>query len=178
MLEIRNSSGTFCVDKLGVLQAFCCESENNADSCAVQVTKKLYTLCIPEGVTVLKENAFRGYTVLHKLTLPDSLRLMGTGYGCVFTDCNLPDVVLPEKVQILGDYAFANSSLHSLRLPENAAWKYARQFKSSNIGILYLSKKYRAESKNVELSRHITGSGYLHSLRVNNVHIGDIVWLD
>lgn len=178
MLEIRNSSGTFCVDKLGVLQAFCCESENNADSCAVQDTKKLYTLCIPEGVTVLKENAFRGYTILHKLTLPDSLRLLGTGYGCVFTDCNLPDVVLPEKVQILGDYAFAHSSLRSLRLPENATWKYARQFKLSNIGTLYLSKKYRVESKDAELSRHIAGSGYLHSLRVNNVHIGDIVWLD
>ena len=178
MRTITNSSGSFCVDKQGVLQNFCCSLENNADTCSEHDTKKLYTLHIPEGVTVLKEDAFRDYTILHKMTLPDSLRLIGTGYGGVLADCSLPDVVIPETVQILGDYAFAHSSFRSLRLPENAAWKYARQFKQSTIGTLYLSKKYRAESKNPELSRHIEGSGYLHSLRVNNVCIGEIVWLE
>lgn len=168
-IQLCNESGTFNVDKLGVLQSFCCSPDNNADSCSERDTKKLYTLHIPEGVTVLKEEAFRGYTVLYKMTLPDSLLLMGTGDGCVLADCKLPNVVIPKTLRILGDYAFGHSSLRSLRLPENAHWEYARQFKSGGIGTLYLSKK---------CSVHSDGPGYLQSLWVNDVDIGEIVWLD
>jgi len=175
-IQLRNESGIFYVDKLGVLQAFCCSPENNADTCSVKDTKRLYTLHIPEGVTVLKENAFSFSTVLKKLTLPYSLRLMGTGNGCVLQGCSLPDVVIPETVDILGTFAFGCSSLRSLRLPEYAVWEAARQFKSSKIGTLYLSKKYRVESKYRELSSCIDGPGYLGSL--HNVYIGEIVWLE
>jgi len=176
-IPLCNESGTFYVDRLGVLQSFCCSPENNADSCAPQETTKLYTLHIPEGVTVLKEDAFREYTILDKLTLPDSLRLMGTGDGCVLTGCKLPDVVIPKTLQILGTYAFGHSSLRSLRLPENAAWGYARQFKGGEIGTLYLSKKYRDENNPSKLS-YDNSTGHLHSLCVNNVRIGEIVWLE
>lgn len=177
-IQLCNESGTFYVDKLGVLQSFCCSLENNADSCSERDTKKLYTLHIPEGVTVLKEEAFRYYTVLYKMTLPDSLLLMGTGHGCVLANCNLPNVVIPKTLQILGTFAFGHSSLRSLRLPENAHWEYARQFKSSVIGTLYLSKKYCVGSEPSELCRYIDGPGYLQSLQVNDVDIGEIVWLD
>lgn len=171
--QICNESGAFYVDRLGVLQAFCCSSANNADVCSERDTKKLYTLHIPEGVTVLKAFAFREYTVLEKLTLPDSLLLMGTGDGCVFTGCSLPDVVIPETVQILGNLAFQGSSLRSLRLPENAQqWENARQFTACEIGILYLSEKYREESDDPELRRHI-GLGYISC---NIGRIGEIWW--
>ena len=176
-VPLCNESGTFYVDKLGVLQSFCCSPENNADSCAPQETTKLYTLHIPEGVTVLKEDAFREYTILDKLTLPDSLRLMGTGHGCVLADCKLPNVVIPKTLRILGDYAFGHSSLRSLRLPENATWEYARQFKEGEIGTLYLSRKYRDASDPSKLS-YDNSTGHLHSLCVNNVRIGEIVWMD
>ena len=176
-IPLHNESGTFYVDKLGVLQDFCCSPENNADNCPYQDTKKLYTLHIPEGVTVLKEEAFREYTILDKLTLPDSLRLMGTGHGCVLADCKLPDVVIPKTLRILGDYAFGHSSLRSLRLPENADWAYARQFKGGEIGTLYLSQKYRDASNPSKLS-YDNSTGHLHSLCVNNVRIGEIFWLE
>ncbi|MGM9550227.1 MAG: leucine-rich repeat protein [Faecousia sp.] len=176
-IPLHNESGTFYVDKLGVLQDFCCSPENNADNCSYQDTKKLYTLHIPEGVTVLKEEAFRDYTILYKMTLPSSLRLMGTGHGCVLADCKLPNVVMPKTLRILGDYAFGHSSLRSLRLPENAAWEYARQFKEGEIGTLYVSQKYRDVSNPSKLS-YDNSTGHLHSLCVNNVRIGEIVWLE
>lgn len=176
-IPLRNESGTFYVDRLGTLHSFCCSPENNADNCSPADTTKLYTLHIPEGVTVLKADAFREYTVLDALTLPDSLRLMGAGHGCVLADCTLPDVVIPEILQILGDYAFGHSSLRSLRLPKNAAWGYARQFKEGAIETLYLSKKYRDASNPSKLS-YDSSAGHLHSLCVNNVRIGEIVWLE
>ena len=176
-VPLCNESGTFYVDRLGVLQSFCCSPENNADNCSPQDTKKLYTLHIPEGVTVLKEEAFRYYTVLDKMTLPDSLQLMGTGHGCVLADCKLPNVVIPKTLRILGDYAFGHSSLRSLRLPENATWEYARQFKEGEIGTLYLSRKYR-DASNPSKLRYDNSAGHLHSLCVNNVRIGEIVWLE
>ena len=176
-IPLRNESGTFYVDKLGVLQDYCCSPENNADNCSLKDTTKLYTLHIPEGVTVLKEEAFRNYTVLYKMTLPDSLRLMGTGHGCVLADCKLPNVVIPKTLRILGDFAFGHSSLRSLRLPENAAWDYARQFKEGEIGTLYLSQKYRDASNPSKLS-YDNSTGHLHSLCVNNVRIREIVWLE
>ncbi len=177
-IQLCNESGTFYVDKLGVLQAFRCCPENNADNCSELETKRIYKLHIPEGVTVLKEAAFRGYTVLEELTLPDSLMLIGTGHGCALANCSLPDVVIPQTLGSLGIFAFGCSSLRSLRLPENVAWEYARQFKSSQIGTLYLSKKYRTESSDPKLCRHIDGPGYLNSFRVNQVRIGEIVWLE
>ena len=176
-VPLCNESGTFYVDKQGVLQSFCCSPENNADTCSPQDTTKLYTLHIPEGVTVLKEEAFRDYTVLYKMTLPDSLRLMGTGHGCVLAGCKLPNVVIPKTLRILGDYAFGHSSLRSLRLPENAAWDYARQFKGGEIGILYISQKYRDEADGSKLRQYLN-PGHIHSLVVNNVRIGEIVWLE
>lgn len=174
--RLCNESGIFYVDRLGVLWAFCCSPENNADICSERDTKKLYTLHIPEGVTVLKEDAFREYTIVEKLTLPNSLLLMGTGHGCAFAECSLPDVVIPETLQIMGTGAFGGSFLRSLWLPENAQWEYARQFKGSEIGILYLSEKYREESDDPQLCWHICGQGYLNSLRVNSVRIGEIRW--
>lgn len=175
MQTITNESGTFYVDELGVLQKFCCSPENNADACAPQDTKKLYTLHIPEGVTVLKEEAFRCYTVLDKLTLPDSLRLIG---GCVLADCQLPDVVIPETLEILGDFSFAHSTMRSLRLPKNAAWDYARQFKGSNTETLYVSQQYRDAADASKLRWHHQNPGHIHSIVVNNVRIGQIVWLE
>lgn len=174
MRTITNSSGVFYVDGLGVLQSFCCSPENNADNCSPQDTKKLYTLHIPEGVTVLEEEAFRYYTVLDELTLPDSLRQV---HGCVLANCRLPDVVIPKTLETLGAFAFGHSSLRSLRLPENAAWEYARQFKESSIGILYISRKYRDEANGSKLRRYLN-PGHIHSLVVNNIRIGEIIWLE
>lgn len=171
-----NESGTFYVDKMGVLQSFYCSPQNNADTCSCHNTKKLYSLHIPEGVTVLKEFAFRGYTVMNSLTLPDSLQMAGTcSNGCAFADCRLPDTVIPDTLRFLGAYGFGNSTLRSLRLPENADWEYSRQFKSAKIGTLYLSESYRLDSERTG-ARIETGS--LGSIGSNEVDVERIVWLE
>ena len=82
-----------------------------------------------------------------------------------------------KTLEILGDFAFGHSFMRSLRLPENAAWEYARQFKEGEIGTLYLSQKYRDVSNPSKLS-YENSTGHLHSLCVNNVRIGEIVWLE
>lgn len=175
MKKTINSSGTFWLDERGVLQDFCCAPENNADVCAPENTRKLYTLQIPEGVTGLKAMAFRYYTVLEQLTLPGSLEFME---ACVLANCNLPEVVIPGSLQVLGDFAFGASRLRALWLPESPVWEYGRQFKESTIGTLFLSRKFRDESCNPGWRSPILGLGYLHSLRVNNVRIQEIRWLD
>lgn len=178
--RLYSESGTFYVDKLGVLQDFCCSPENNAGTCAPGETRKLYTLHIPEGVTVLKEDAFRDYTVLYKMTLPDSLLLMGTGHGCVLSDCRLPDVVIPGKLKILGTFAFGHSDMRSLRIPKGLKSEYARQFKSSTIGTLYLPEDFRTEDtlrgfhEKYEWGKE--QYGYIRSMLVNDTEIGKVVF--
>lgn len=174
--QLCNESGTFYVDKLGVLQDFCCSPENNADTCSACDTKKLYTLHIPEGVTVLKEEAFRGYTVLYKMTLPDSLLLMGTGHGCVLANCRLPDVVIPGKLKFLGTFAFGHSGMRSLRIPKGLKSEYARQFKHSGIGTLYLPEEFRCEDASLGFCDETGQYGYIQSLLVNDVEIGKVVF--
>lgn len=174
--RLYSESGTFYVDKLGVLQDFCCSPENNAGNCDPCETKKLYTLHIPEGVTVLKEDAFRGYTVLYKMTLPDSLLLMGTGHGCVLSDCRLPDVVIPGKLKILGTFAFGHSDMRSLRIPKELKSEYARQFKHSSIGTLYLPEEFRCDGVPFGFCEKLENCGYIRSLLVNNVEIGKVVF--
>ena len=95
----------------------------------------------------------------------------------ILAGCSLPDVVIPETLQILGTFAFGHSTLRSLRLPKDAVWAYARQFKEGEIGTLYLSRKYRDSSNPAKLS-YDNSTGHLHSLCVNHVRVGEIVWLE
>ena len=169
--ELRNECGCFHVDTLGVLRGFVCSPENNADSCPPEETRLVFRLNIPEGVTVLGENAFSGWQVLQELTLPASLALLGAGNGCAFAGAALPEVHLPGTLKNLGSYAFGSSTIHALYLPERMPWKYNRHFKSARIGALHLPRRYQDPKSAMEL-----GGGVLHSLHVNGADIGQVVW--
>lgn len=77
--------------------------------------------------------------VLWKLTLPQSLKCIGCGCGrgCTFANSILPDLVLPEKLELLGTYVFGNSMIHSVTFPRDSGsllWIGARQFKGTRSG--------------------------------------------
>ena len=88
--------------------------------------------------------------------------------------------VLPDTLEELGDFVFGNSTMVSLRIPKGLKSEYARQFKGSRIGTLYLPEDFRAEDtprgfcEKYEWGRE--QYGYIRSLLVNDVEIGKVVF--
>ncbi len=85
--------------------------------------KKLVLACqglkeitIPEGVTEIGSDVFRGNTLLEKINFPDNLWVIG---DYAFKDCTaLKEFVIPESVTSLGNYAFKGcSGLVSITFP-------------------------------------------------------------
>ena len=174
MKELKNKSGSFWVDDAGVLLRFDCAYGNEVGAASSDSpVRQIYELHIPEGVTVLQEDAFREYDILWDLTLPDSLEVLGTGHGCAFSGSRLPEVRIPETLKTLGIYAFGSSCIHDLYLPEKMPWPYARHFKSACIGALHISRRYQDEK-----TAHELGLGVWTSLMQNGVKIGRFVWED
>lgn len=114
---------------------FVCAPENNASECSPEITKDIYSLCIPEGVTMIPTNAFEDYNVREHFKLPQSLHTLGTG-GYAFRHSALPEVHIPAGLKRLGYGAFENSIIRELWYPNT--WGYARYFICSRIGKLHL----------------------------------------
>lgn len=89
--------------------------------------------------------------VIERFELPDGLLSIGNNTHdlgdidahCVFADCILPEVVIPDSVKEVGSFAFGHSHIESLQLPESLQSPYSRQFKDSYIETLRLSKEWR-----------------------------------
>lgn len=117
MRMITNECGTFYVSDTGVLEKFACDPENAYTIRPTPECKALFELHIPEGVRVLPENAFRGYTVRNKLTFPDSLQVLGEGKGGAFSHCELGEVTLPKRAEI-GPNTFSGSRIDAAKIPD------------------------------------------------------------
>lgn len=115
---IENESGLFGIDQDGVLQLFYCNQDNQGIGCT-QEKPVVKMLIIPESVKVIPDDSFRNYTVLWELSFPETLKAIGAGLGGAFSHCNLPDVTFGKKLEYLGPWSFAGSSLRSLRLRES-----------------------------------------------------------
>ena len=62
-------------------------------------------LVIPDGVTSIESNAFKGCTGLTSVVIPDSVTKIG---GAAFDDCTgLTSMVIPDSVTKIGAYAFS-----------------------------------------------------------------------
>ena len=89
MRTITNECGIFYVSDTGVLEKFECAPKNSMiQGNSTPECASLWDLHIPEGVRVLPENAFRGYSVRHELTFPDSLQVLGRGRAARFPTAN------------------------------------------------------------------------------------------
>ena len=132
---------------------------------------------IPEGITVLSTDFdFNNYTI-EEVTFPKSLRVIGSGYGGAFANSRLPHVELPDTLEVLGDFVFGASTMDSLRIPKELKSEYARQFKESRIGTLYLPEEFRSNNPRIRFcGKHEEQYGYIRSMLVNNVKIEEIIF--
>lgn len=101
--------------------------------------------------------------MLERFSLQEGLQSIGNNTHeivandahCVFANCMLPAVAIPESVKELGIFAFGDTHIDCLQLPESLHSPYGRQFKDSSIGILRLPKEWK---NGVSLDKY----GFLH----------------
>ncbi|HEM5153748.1 TPA: leucine-rich repeat protein [Streptococcus suis] len=75
---------------------------------------------IPEGMTMIDQNAFRGNTNLKEIVLPTTLTTIGYG---AFENSGLEKLVLPASLTSIGDRAFAGiSTLKEVVIPKNVTY--------------------------------------------------------
>ena len=126
---------------------------------------------------MIPDEAFRWCHVQERLTFPKSLRVIGAGHGCAFANSRLPHVELPDTLEVLGNFVFGASTMDSLRIPKGLRSEYARQFKESRIGILYLPEEFRSNNPCICFCvKHEEQYGYIRSMLVNNVKIEEIIF--
>ena len=76
-------------------------------------------ITIPDAVTYIGNYAFYGCKNLTKVVIGDNLEIIDT---YAFAECgNLKNVNLPESLTAVKNYAFMNTSLESIKIPESAA---------------------------------------------------------
>lgn len=105
--------------------------------------KKLKEISIPEGVSVISEDAFYG-SELEYVTLPSSLRTIAVG---AFSFTGLKNVVIPEGVERIDKTAFENCwSLESISIPSTL-----KTLTNIDVGVFYgctnLKKVYISDLK-------------------------------
>ena len=154
---IESSSGRFLVDNNGIALSFepsedneyiIEETELNAYN-QHHPNKSIKTLIVPKGVKGFASEFMREVRVIEKFELPDGLLSIGNNsfdfehsQHCVFANCILPSVTIPDSVKEIGNFAFGHSHIEALQLPSSLRSPYGRQFKDSYIGTLVLPKEW------------------------------------
>ena len=155
--HIESSSGRFLVDNNGIALSFepsedneyiIEETELNAYN-QHHPNKSIRTLIIPKGVKGFASEFMRGVRVIEKFELPDGLLSIGNNsfdfehsQHCVFANCILPSVSIPNSVKEIGVLAFAYTNFETLQIPSTIYSTIGRQFLNSNIGTLMLPKEW------------------------------------
>lgn len=158
--EIKSESGTFYTDGNGIALRFE-PSENNPfveeeteyhDNYTYNTGKSIRTFVVPEGVKGFVSDFMRGVRVLERFELPEGLQRIANNsinieeeVHCVFADCILPTVIIPQSVKEIGNFAFGHTHIESLQLPASLHSPYGRQFKDSYIGTLKLPKEWKSD---------------------------------
>ena len=168
---LKSESGNFYIDQVGIVLRFDPsvdnsfieeESEKNANY-TFTTNKSIRTFVVPKGVKGFVSDFMRNVHIIERFELPEGLLSIGNNTHdlgnidahCVFADCILPEVVIPDSVKEVGSFAFGHSYIDSLQLPESLRSPYGRQFKDSYIGTLKLPKVWK---EGVSLGKH----GELH----------------
>ena len=172
---LTSESGTFYVNDGGIVLRFEPSEGNPIKEEKVDepqayygfvVKKSIKHLIVPEGVKGFVSDFMRGIRVLERFSLPDGLLSIGNDTyevvtndaQCVFADCILPTVVVPESVKELGSFAFGHTHIECLQLSESLHSPYGRQFKDSFIDTLRLPEKWKDGVSLDKYGRlHLTG---------------------
>ncbi len=76
-------------------------------------------LVIPNGVTSIGDNVFKGSRSLTSVTIPNSVTSIG---DYAFGECvGLTSVIIPNSVTSIGDYAFSGCGMTSVTIPNSVA---------------------------------------------------------
>lgn len=145
---LKSESGMFECDDEGKLIRFYPEPQNLLDETIVRETytfrKSFFNPCvrsliIPEGVTAISEGFFINGFVMDTIRFPNTLCSIGNRADSnVFAEARLPDIIIPDKVNMIGSFAFGNSIIKSIRFSRVFECEYLRQFKGACIETLYL----------------------------------------
>ena len=156
--HLESPSGKFLIDNNGITLSFepsedndfIIEETESGELYTYNTYKSIRTFVVPKGVTGFASEFMRGVRVTEKFEFPDGLLSIGDnssdfehGQHCVFADCILPSVVIPDSVKEIGEFAFGNSRIETLQIPAALCSPYGRQFKGSYIGTLRLPKEWK-----------------------------------
>ena len=179
---IESSSGRFLVDNNGIALSFEPSEDNEYIIEETELNtynqhhpnKSIKTLIVPKGVKGFASEFMRGVRVIEKLEFPDGLLSIGNNsfdfehsQHCVFANCILPSVTIPDSVKEIGNFAFGHSHIEALQLPSSLRSPYGRQFKDSYIGTLVLPKEWEDiacldEYERLKIELESVNYGYLH----------------
>lgn len=98
------------------------------------------TYSIRKGTKIVCDWAFRGYSSLRSVVIPDSVTSIGNG---VFSDCNsLSNIVILDGVTSIGDWAFEGcESLTNIAIPDSVTSIGDRAFMGcSSLEYIYIPK--------------------------------------
>ena len=155
---IESSSGRFLVDNNGIALSFEPSEDNEYIIEETELNtynqhhpnKSIKTLIVPKGVKGFASEFMREVRVIEKFELPDGLLSIGNNsfdfehrQHCVFADCILPSVIIPDSVKEIGTFAFGNTHIETLQIPSSLHSPYGRQFKDSYIGTLILPREWK-----------------------------------
>ena len=102
-------------------------------------------------VTELREELLAGRTQIESVTVPGSVRIIGSGafYGCT----NLKDVTLENGLKSIGDDAFAFcSSLESIELPSTLEYIGRTAFTRSGLKSIEIPESVTSIGRNITLA--------------------------
>lgn len=160
---LKSESGTFFIDGDGIALRFAPSTNNpfieeETERNANHIYKSIRTFIVPKGVKGFVSDFMRYVRATDRFELPEGLIRIGNNSFdikkercCVFANCILPEVVIPQSVQEIGHFAFGHSQIEMLQIPLSLCSPYGRQFKDSFIRKLRLPKEW---GKNVELGEH------------------------
>ena len=177
---LRSESGAFSLDKDGVARCFdAAEGNPLISEYHGYCRKAINSFVVPHGVKGLDSRILSEVWVREKFELPEGLVHIGRGsspFGlCAFTKCDLPTVVIPASVEVLGAYAFAKCQIQRLRLPLLNNCPYERQFKGASIDVLELPADWqKVDDELTGRSWQESGFGCLYSLFCNADSIGEV----
>ena len=164
---LKSESGMFECDDEGKLLRFYPEPQNLLDETRIRETYTfeksffkpcVHSLIIPEGVTAISEGFFSKGFVKDTFYFPNTLCSIGNeaDYN-VFAGSCLPDIIIPNKVNMIGNFAFGNSIIKSVRFSRVFECEYLRQFEGADIETLYLPHECRQQWE-----IRFDGYAYLH----------------